>query len=110
MGKFGRYFFSILLLLMAVGLIAVTFSDSPTISSVLFAILIAFSVIVVLLFWLMTLLNAMRHPRLGNTERVIWILTILLLNIPGAFLYILFARPDLPGQGEVTSEAPRTEG
>jgi len=106
MGKLGRLIFSFLLLLMAVGLIALLVTDSPTVSTILFGLMIAFSVALVVLFWIGAIYSVLKHPKLSDTERLCWLLVVLLLNVPGAFLYILFAKPDVDKPGEDRARVP----
>lgn len=99
MKRIGRLLFSILLLLMAAtGLLAI-FVDGELLSSTVFGLLLLLFAVLVLLFWLGALVSAIRNPNLADAERIGWILVIVFLSVPGALIYILFAKPDFPRPG-----------
>ncbi len=46
----------------------------------------------VLAFWIWTLVDAIKNPRLTDNERLIWILVIVLASWLGALIYLLAGR------------------
>lgn len=61
-----------------------------TLSIFLILGLVAFS-IVSFAVWLYALVTALRHERLESTERLTWVLVILLANVLGALVYLAVA-------------------
>ena len=45
-----------------------------------------------LILWIWALIDAIGNPSLNPTERLIWVLVILLTNMLGAILYLLIGR------------------
>ncbi|HZN32594.1 MAG TPA: PLD nuclease N-terminal domain-containing protein [Pirellulaceae bacterium] len=45
-----------------------------------------------LVLWIWALIDAIQNPGLNQTERLIWVLVILLTNTLGAILYLLIGR------------------
>ncbi len=43
-------------------------------------------------FWLWMLIDAIQNPRLGSTEKVVWVLVIIFLHALGALIYCLAGR------------------
>jgi hypothetical protein len=44
-------------------------------------------------FWICMLVSAIQNKGLTDTERVIWVLVVILLHILGAFLYLFLGWP-----------------
>jgi hypothetical protein len=51
--------------------------------------------IVLFLFWLAMLVDCLRNEPNTGSGKILWTLIILILNIPGAFLYFFLERPNL---------------
>jgi hypothetical protein len=56
---------------------------------VLFAMAIG---VLLLVFWIWMLIDAIKNPRLDGTERVVWVLVILFLHFLGALIYFFAGR------------------
>jgi hypothetical protein len=48
--------------------------------------------LITLALWIWALVDAIQNPGLNPTERIIWVLVILLTNLLGAILYLLIGR------------------
>ena len=48
-------------------------------------------------FWIWMLIHAITNKALSDTERIIWVLVILLLNGLGALIYFFVGRPKAIG-------------
>jgi len=48
--------------------------------------------ILVFVFWIMMLIDAIKNPRLTSNERIIWVIVIVFLNWLGALIYLLAGR------------------
>lgn len=48
--------------------------------------------LLVLVFWLWALIDAIRNPALSDTERIVWITVILLTSWLGALIYLFIGR------------------
>jgi uncharacterized RDD family membrane protein YckC len=48
--------------------------------------------IAVCIFWIWMLIDCLHNPRLQGTEKLIWILVILVLHVLGAVLYYFIER------------------
>jgi Phospholipase_D-nuclease N-terminal len=48
--------------------------------------------ILVFVFWLRMLIDAIRNPRLSDSERIVWVLVIIFLQILGALIYFFVGR------------------
>ncbi|MCC9608833.1 PLD nuclease N-terminal domain-containing protein [Blastopirellula sp. JC732] len=52
------------------------------------------------IFWVWALIDAIRNPRLSSNQRLIWVIVILLTQILGAIIYLLIGREgDQSGSG-----------
>ena len=49
-------------------------------------------VILVFVFWIMMLIDAIKNPGLSSNERIIWVIVIVFLNWLGALIYLLAGR------------------
>ena len=49
------------------------------------------------IFWLWMLIDSILNPRLRGTEKIVWVLVVLLLNVLGAVIYFFIGR----GRGAV---------
>jgi hypothetical protein len=59
---------------------------------ILFA-LIGFALAVfVFVFWIWMLVDCIKNPALGSTEKVVWVLVIIFLHALGALIYLLVGR------------------
>ena len=56
---------------------------------VLLALLIG---VAALVFWIWALIDAIRNPSLNDTERIVWVLVIVLTSWLGALIYYLVGR------------------
>ena len=45
-----------------------------------------------LILWIWALVDAIRNPALGDTERIIWVLVILFTQVLGAIIYLIIGR------------------
>lgn len=59
-------------------------------------------VVPITLFWIWTLIDAIRNKGLSDGERVCWVLAILFLQILGSVLYYMIGRPKQFGAGPGT--------
>jgi len=48
--------------------------------------------LVALILWIWALIDAIQNPGLNSTERLVWILVIILTSTLGAILYLLIGR------------------
>jgi hypothetical protein len=48
--------------------------------------------ILALVFWIWMLIDAIQNPGLSGSQRVVWVLVILFLNLLGALIYLLAGR------------------
>lgn len=67
-------------------------ADAVTVFFGSLPILVFLVVIVGSVFWLWMLVDCIRNTRLNDTEKIIWVLVVLLLHFIGALLYCLLAR------------------
>ena len=49
-----------------------------------------------LIFWVWMLVHAIQNKGLSDTERIIWVLVIIFVNLLGAFIYFLVGKPKAP--------------
>ena len=55
-------------------------------------IVIAILGVLGLVLWVWALIDAIRNPSLSDTERIVWILVILLTQLLGAIIYLIIGR------------------
>ncbi|HEX4263791.1 MAG TPA: PLDc N-terminal domain-containing protein [Verrucomicrobiae bacterium] len=48
--------------------------------------------ILALVFWVWMLIDAIQNPSLSGSQRIVWVLVILFLNLLGALIYLLAGR------------------
>ena len=48
--------------------------------------------LLVFVFWIWMLIDAIRNPGLSGTERIVWVLVVIFLNWLGALIYFLVGR------------------
>lgn len=48
--------------------------------------------VLVFVFWLWMLVNAITNTRLSGTEKIVWVLVILFLHVLGALIYFFVGR------------------
>lgn len=48
--------------------------------------------ILVFIFWILMLVNAITNSRLNGTEKIVWVLVIIFLHFVGALIYFLVGR------------------
>ncbi len=48
-------------------------------------------------FWLWMLIHAIQNRGLTDSERIVWVLVIIFLNLLGALLYLIVGKPKAPG-------------
>ena len=48
--------------------------------------------LMVLIFWVVMLVDAIQNPRLDSTQKIVWVLVIIFLSALGALLYFLLGR------------------
>lgn len=44
------------------------------------------------IFWIWMLIDCIQNQRLNSTEKIVWVLVIIFLNLLGAIIYCLVAR------------------
>jgi len=44
------------------------------------------------IFWVWMLIDAIRNPRLNSTEKLIWVLVIIFVSLLGALIYFFVGR------------------
>jgi hypothetical protein len=50
-----------------------------------------------LAFWIWMLIHAIQNKGLTDTERIIWVLVVVLLHLLGALIYFFVGRPKATG-------------
>ena len=60
-------------------------------SLVIFPIGLIFSILF-FVFWVWMLIDCIQNQRLNGTEKIIWVLVIIFLNLLGALIYFLAGR------------------
>jgi|GEM_PF-1352166 len=58
----------------------------------LFALVILALAVISLVLWVWALIDAIRNPALSDTERIIWVLVIIFLQVLGAIVYLIVGR------------------
>jgi hypothetical protein len=58
-----------------------------------FKLIILLALIPLFVFWLGTLVSAIKNKNLGDTEKICWVLAIIFLHFIGALLYLAVGRP-----------------
>lgn len=48
-------------------------------------------------FWLWMLIHAIQNRGLSDSERIVWVLVIIFLNLLGALLYLIVGKSKTPG-------------
>jgi hypothetical protein len=61
--------------------------------------LIGGAVVFSILLWLYALVSALKNERLDSTMKLVWVFVIVLVNLPGAMIYLLVA-PNRPLRDE----------
>jgi predicted metal-binding membrane protein len=59
--------------------------------------------VLLLVFWLWALIDAIQNPRLNPNERILWVLVIILTSWIGAVIYLVVAR-----RGRLPNVSPPT--
>jgi hypothetical protein len=49
-------------------------------------------VILAFVFWIGMLLDAIRNPRLDETQKIVWVMVVLFLHFVGALIYFFAGR------------------
>jgi hypothetical protein len=60
---------------------------------ILFALVLFPIALAAFVFWICMLVSAIQNKGLSDTERIVWVLVVILLHILGAILYFFLARP-----------------
>ena len=51
-----------------------------------------------LVFWIWMLVHAIQNKGLSDTERILWVLVIIFVNLLGAIVYFFVGRPRAPAR------------
>jgi hypothetical protein len=53
--------------------------------------------LVALAFWIWMLVHAIKNPGLSDSERIVWVLVIIFVQLLGAIIYYFVGKPKQPG-------------
>ena len=62
-------------------------------ASLLLVLIIFPFVLAAIVFWIWMLVSAIQNKGLTDTERIIWVLVVILLHLLGAVLYLFLGHP-----------------
>lgn len=72
-------------------------SDSWAVGGLFVSALAALFALGAFVFWLWMLIHAIQNRGLTDSERIVWVLVIIFLNLLGALLYLIVGKPKAPG-------------
>lgn len=61
------------------------------------SVLAAVFALAAFVFWLWMLIHAIQNRGLTDSERIVWVLVIIFLNLLGALLYLIVGKSKAPG-------------